>query len=123
MRRKDGGTCWVRVKTAALTDGSGEVVGTVAGISSIQREKDLEHERDYLLQEVILSRSTNTQFEWMPLDKRIDPVSAGARTNSLKQLRQQERELILAVLEQAKGRIHGEDRAAALLGMRPTTLS
>ncbi len=42
---------------------------------------------------------------------------------SIGEYRRQERELILATLERTSGRIYGPDGAAALLGMRPTTLS
>ena len=42
---------------------------------------------------------------------------------SLRELKQQERTLILEALEQTGGRIYGPDGAAARLGLKPTTLS
>lgn len=42
---------------------------------------------------------------------------------SLSDLKHQERSLIEQALEQAKGKIYGDDGAAALLGLKPTTLA
>ncbi|MBU6401627.1 MAG: sigma 54-interacting transcriptional regulator [Verrucomicrobia bacterium] len=42
---------------------------------------------------------------------------------SLRDLKQQERELILEALGRTRGKIYGPDGAAALLGVKPTTLS
>jgi transcriptional regulator with GAF, ATPase, and Fis domain len=46
-----------------------------------------------------------------------------AVSGSIKELKQQERELILGALARTRGKIYGADGAAALLGLKPTTLS
>ena len=43
--------------------------------------------------------------------------------SSLRDLRTQEKEMILDALEKTRGKIYGPDGAAALLGLKPTTLS
>jgi len=47
----------------------------------------------------------------------------GAEPASLHDLKQQERALILDALTKTHGKIYGPDGAAALLGLKPTTLS
>jgi transcriptional regulator with GAF, ATPase, and Fis domain len=42
---------------------------------------------------------------------------------SLREIKQQERSLILDALEKTRGKIYGPDGAAKLLGLKPTTLS
>jgi len=42
---------------------------------------------------------------------------------SNEELKLRERENLMKAIEQCKGKIYGPDGAAALLGMRPTTLS
>jgi formate hydrogenlyase transcriptional activator len=52
------------------------------------------------------------------------PSSATVRTaNSLAEVKEHERHLIVDALTKTRGKIYGMDGAAALLGMRPTTLS
>ena len=72
---------------------------------------------------VILSRSTRQLYFDLgrPVSQSRDDISRSMA--SIGEYRRQERELILATLEKTNGRIHGPDGAAALLGMRPTTLS
>jgi transcriptional regulator with GAF, ATPase, and Fis domain len=48
------------------------------------------------------------------------PVEA---TGSLAELKDREREMIESALKRARGKIYGADGAAALLGLRPTTLA
>jgi transcriptional regulator with GAF, ATPase, and Fis domain len=51
--------------------------------------------------------------------------SAAARGSVLsrEELQRRERENILKAMEQCKGKIYGPDGAAAMLGMKPTTLA
>jgi transcriptional regulator with GAF, ATPase, and Fis domain len=51
------------------------------------------------------------------------PLSSAARLATREDLKRQERENITQALRQTKGRIFGSDGAAALLGMKPTTLA
>src|SRR5207244_9157954 len=54
--------------------------------------------------------------------RHADSASKGAPA-SLHDLKQRERAFILEALAQTRGKIYGPDGAAALLGLRPTTLS
>jgi formate hydrogenlyase transcriptional activator len=56
-----------------------------------------------------------------PLRRHAAPISAPA--GSLNDLKDQERTMILDALARTGGKIYGADGAAALLGLRPTTLS
>ncbi len=51
----------------------------------------------------------------------VEPLAAGGVT--LADLKHQERDVTLRALQQTKWKIYGEDGAAALLGLRPTTLA
>jgi len=49
--------------------------------------------------------------------------TTGSGSGSLRDLKQQERAFILDALSRTRGKIYGPDGAAALLGLKPTTLS
>ncbi len=77
---------------------------------------------------VILARNGPLRFE---LGRSGGPKSAEARGRSgamptpasLTDLKQHERTFIEQALQQTKGKIYGADGAAALLGLKPTTLA
>jgi transcriptional regulator with GAF, ATPase, and Fis domain len=50
-------------------------------------------------------------------------TTSGAMMANLRDLKKQERAMIAAALEQTHGKIYGPDGAAALLGLKPTTLA
>ena len=58
----------------------------------------------------------------VPLPRQATSVSRPA-SSSLHELKSHERNLILDALTRTRGKIYGADGAAALLGMKPTTLS
>ncbi len=77
---------------------------------------------------VILSQGGPLQFD--PLSASTRPASGGAPAFAERvpvltraELKQRERESITAALAQTGGKIFGDDGAAALLGMKPTTLA
>jgi DNA-binding NtrC family response regulator len=76
---------------------------------------------------VILSQGRALKFDTIgvtsnaPLPADREPVTRQILTR--KDLKQRERESIIAALEQTGGKIFGTDGAAALLGMKPTTLA
>jgi transcriptional regulator with GAF, ATPase, and Fis domain len=55
--------------------------------------------------------------------KNLKPASTRASVLSIQEIQRRERENILKALEQSKGKIYGPDGAAAILGMKPTTLT
>ncbi len=55
--------------------------------------------------------------------RRMNDSAAGPVSGSLHELKQHERDLILEALTRTRGKIYGPDGAAALLGVKPTTLS
>jgi transcriptional regulator with GAF, ATPase, and Fis domain len=58
------------------------------------------------------------------VDRDVAPVRADfPDVVPMSELKQRERANILAALERCHGKIYGSDGAAALLGMKPTTLS
>ncbi len=74
---------------------------------------------------VILADGGPLQLEMSPSPAPIAPPSISAEPVPLltrRELKQQEREAIAAALAQAGGKVSGPDGAAALLGMKPTTL-
>ena len=52
----------------------------------------------------------------------LERIATPPPTGGLDQFREKERAHILAALNQANGKIYGPDGAAAILGLRPTTL-
>ena len=55
VKRKDEKLHWVRIKTTPYRNEQGEIVGTVAAMSCIERQKSLEQENEVLQEEVRLS--------------------------------------------------------------------
>ena len=78
---------------------------------------------------VILARNGKLQFELATHTRPTIPVSSQPHDNtvtegvSLKELKLQERSVILGALKRVHGKIYGADGAAALLNMKPTTLA
>jgi transcriptional regulator with GAF, ATPase, and Fis domain len=68
---------------------------------------------------VILSRTGPLKFD---LPKKSE-TTAPTQTDGLSQLHASERQSILAALSKTDGKIYGADGAAALLGVKPTTLA
>jgi transcriptional regulator with GAF, ATPase, and Fis domain len=58
-----------------------------------------------------------------PCGKNLNPRAVRASVLSQEETQRRERENILKALEQSKGKIYGTDGAAAILGMKPTTLT
>ena len=58
-----------------------------------------------------------------PCGKGFNPSALRASVLSKEEMQRRERENILKALEQSKGKIYGPDGAAAILGMKPTTLT
>jgi transcriptional regulator with GAF, ATPase, and Fis domain len=52
-----------------------------------------------------------------------NPEAAGASVFPKREMERRERENIVKALETAQGKIYGADGAAAILGMKPTTLA
>ncbi|MEK0450406.1 MAG: hypothetical protein RL088_2674 [Verrucomicrobiota bacterium] len=74
---------------------------------------------------VIIAQGGPLQFD-LPSTSRPAPtvqIPDGSPVFTRAELKQRERESIAAALAQTKGKIFGPDGAAALLGMRPTTLA
>jgi formate hydrogenlyase transcriptional activator len=79
---------------------------------------------------VILARNGRLKFELgnnsdrsLTTPPRISLPDGADPQPSLGELKQQEKQVILNALKQAQGRIYGTDGAAAILGMKPTTLA
>jgi transcriptional regulator with GAF, ATPase, and Fis domain len=73
---------------------------------------------------VILARGGRLRFELA--SSPVDPAPAEATPRRVvrdEELRRLERDNVLAALEQAKGRVYGPEGAAAILGLKPTTLA
>lgn len=58
IRRKDGTTHWIRVRATPYRNAHGEIIGTVGALSCIQKEKELELENDYLIDEIKAQQNT-----------------------------------------------------------------
>ena len=50
--RKDGKESWIRVQATPYRNASGDIVGTVGAINCIDRQKTLERENEYLVDEI-----------------------------------------------------------------------
>jgi formate hydrogenlyase transcriptional activator len=76
---------------------------------------------------VILTHDSQLQFDWLPIAKPTPTVSpAPADTPAVctrVELKKRERENLEAALAQTGGKVFGPAGAAALLGMKPTTLT
>jgi PAS domain S-box-containing protein len=76
---------------------------------------------------VILTHGSQLQFDWLPIAKPTPTVSpAPADTPAVctrVELKKRERENLEAALAQTGGKVFGPAGAAALLGMKPTTLT
>ena len=79
---------------------------------------------------VILARGRPLQFELLqsnaarrPVATATEPELAGGEVPSLDELESRKRAIVEAALVRTKGKIYGPDGAAALLRMKPTTLS
>ena len=76
---------------------------------------------------VILARGGPLQFEAAAVPEVVRPAPApateGAAVLTRRELKERERASIAAALAQTSGKIFGADGAAALLGMKPTTLA
>src|SRR5581483_3051096 len=55
LKRKDGRLHWVHLKTTPYRNELGEIVGTVAALSCIERQKSLEWENELLQDEIRLN--------------------------------------------------------------------
>jgi transcriptional regulator with GAF, ATPase, and Fis domain len=75
---------------------------------------------------VILSQGGPPQFDWLGAAKTtsVFPVTPADTTAvlTLAELKQRERKNLTAALAQTSGKVFGPDGAAALLGIKPTTL-
>jgi transcriptional regulator with GAF, ATPase, and Fis domain len=73
---------------------------------------------------VILARNGPLHFHLAGAEKRAEPRAAATTTDLLtrSELKQREREAIAAALSRTDGKVSGPNGAAALLGMKPTTL-
>jgi transcriptional regulator with GAF, ATPase, and Fis domain len=74
---------------------------------------------------VILSQGGPLRFDLLPASRPSpSPVEREASTVLTRaELKQRERESIVAALAQTGGKVFGPDGAAAMLGMKPTTLA
>jgi PAS domain S-box-containing protein len=54
--KKDGSMSWVAVRATPYRNASGEISGTVGALSCIDRQKNLEHENEYLRSEVRIAK-------------------------------------------------------------------
>jgi DNA-binding NtrC family response regulator len=77
---------------------------------------------------VILSQGSSLRIHLQPTPSRessalLPSISSAVRLTTREELKRQERENILQALRLTKGKIFGSDGAAALLGMKPTTLA
>lgn len=74
---------------------------------------------------VILSQGNPLLFDEpsVPPKTQASPLSQGASMLTRSELKERERESLVAALAQTSGKIFGPDGAAALLGMKPTTLA
>ena len=76
---------------------------------------------------VILAQGGPLQFDPPPTTRSLPATTAkindGTPLVTRSELKQRERESITAALTQTGGKVSGPDGAAALLGMKPTTLA
>jgi len=77
---------------------------------------------------VILARNGRLQFELgggaqSAIPAKTAPILADGELPRLSDLKRQERDVMLKALEQTNWKIYGDDGAAALLGLKPTTLA
>ena len=78
---------------------------------------------------MIRSRGGRLEFELGQLRQRLPPkfTASGAEDDptpvlTLTEIKEMERANIERAMRQCNGQVYGRDRAAALLGMKPTTL-
>jgi transcriptional regulator with GAF, ATPase, and Fis domain len=74
---------------------------------------------------VILSRGNPLVFDETSVPPKVQASALGQGASMLtrSELKERERESLVAALAQTRGKIFGPDGAAALLGMKPTTLA
>ena len=77
--------------------------------------------------QIILAQSNKINFDFLAKDKaKIKAKVSTLSSNNLFNVQQQkslEKKNLENALQHAKGKIYGEDGAAALLGLKPTTLA
>jgi transcriptional regulator with GAF, ATPase, and Fis domain len=71
---------------------------------------------------MILARAGRLRFDFLEQRERADEVPRRRNVQREEDRRAQDRRNLLAALEAAAGKIYGPDGAAALLGLKPTTL-
>lgn len=69
--RKDGSISWIRVKATPYRNNKGEIIGTVGTLSCIDRQKDLEQQNEYLLEEIRDERNSETLLGQSPAFQKI----------------------------------------------------
>lgn len=74
---------------------------------------------------VIISQGGPLQVDVVlgPCGTKLHPATVRGSVLSKEEIKRRDRENILKALEQSKGKIYGSDGAAAILGMKPTTLT
>ncbi|MDB6031865.1 MAG: sigma54 specific transcriptional regulator with sensor, Fis family [Verrucomicrobiales bacterium] len=71
LLRKDLSISWIRVKATPYRNGKGDIIGTVGTITCIDRQKDLEHQNEYLLSEIRDERNPETMIGQSPAFRKI----------------------------------------------------
>ena len=70
----------------------------------------------------ILAQSSALQFNWLQTANPRPTIPAVSAVLTSAELKQRERENLTIALTQARGKVFGPSGAAALLGMKPTTV-
>jgi len=68
--------------------------------------------------ELGLLRNSSTRISERKSEVKVQPAP-----DSMDEIKEQEQNLVIDALTKTRGKIYGADGAAALLGMKPTTLS
>jgi PAS domain S-box-containing protein len=81
MKRKDGKRHWVHVNTAPYRNAQGQIVGRVATVSCLERQKSLEMQNEVLSDEIRLNFG-NIVGQSAPLQKVLAQIATVAPTNA-----------------------------------------
>lgn len=109
----------LKIATAGLTACDRELLTRYAWPGNIRELQNV------IERAVIISQGGPLRIDLAlgPFGKNSNPSSVRSFVLSKQEMQRRERENILKALEQSKGKIYGPDGAAAILGMKPTTLT
>jgi transcriptional regulator with GAF, ATPase, and Fis domain len=107
----------LNTRHAAISDADVELLSSYAWPGNIRELQNV------IERAVIVSQGGPLRVDWALGRRRRSRHAVEGSVSSKEELKIRDRENLMKAIEQCKGKIYGPDGAAAMLGMKPTTLA